>query len=728
MILALALTYPVAPRLASHVPIAHQIPGWMPGDGDPWQSLWGIWFIARSILTDGRLPLHTNDLFYPLGVDLSVVMLVLLPLLLAVPLVAVLGPVITYNAMIIGALALAGYATFLLATRVVGNRGAAFVAGLIFAFSPYQMVHALEHLFLIVSAVWVPLYVLFLLRALDEGGAGNAALAALWMACTVFSNPYYAIFLGVFTALLAADRLWRAVGIRSRLKLAGRLLAVSVLAALPVAPVAGFLLRRPSVDMTLATPLADVNAWSADLTAFLIPSPLHPVWGYLVEPVYRHFAGNLFEQTVYAGLVALLLAGVAVVKAPRRAAVWAISALVFFILALGPFLHVLGSDAFSVNGHVVSVPLPGWFLHRVPVLNAVRVASRFDSMLMLCVAVLAAQGLAWLAARLARRSPGARRERTLMGLAALAVVVDFISVPLPVLDARPPAAYAALAGTPRPVGSLLDVPLDWRIARYQYLQTAHHQRLIMGFVPRPMYALVHQVDLVPFMSLFLDPTRSTERPEGAATREDALRLVDLLDLNALVIHRAYLPGGAADRVVAFVAATFPVERVIEDSALVVFLLRRAHDSRALWKTPGAYRLDFGPRGQGFFLTKGWWAGEMSGDDVSFAWSAGSESTLGFYLPEAWPMTLELTAMPFDAPSLPGQTIAVHVNGRRVGELALQRGWRSYRLALPATALRSGINTIRFVYGVATSPAEAIVGSADPRVLAVAFDRLELRPE
>jgi hypothetical protein len=721
------LTYPVAPRLATHVPIAHQIPGWVPGDGDPWQSLWGLWFIARSLLGEGRLPLHTDDLFYPLGVDLSAVVLVLLPLLLAVPLVAALGPVIAYNAMVIGALALAGYATFLLATRVVGHRGAAFVAGVIFAFSPYQMVHALEHLFLIVGAVWIPLYALFLLRALDEGGAVKIALAALWMACAVFTNPYYAIALALLTALVVAHRLWRAEGAAARRALLGRLAAVAALAALPVAPVAGVLLRRWSVDTALATSLADANAWSADLVAFLLPSPLHPLWGRLVEPVYQRLNGNLFEQTVYAGLVALLLAGVAVAGVPRQAALWTVSGLVFFALALGPFLHVLGADSFAVAGRSVSIPLPGWLLHRIPVLGAVRVASRFDSALMLCLAVLAAQGLAWLAARLRERPGAARRERMLVGLATLAVLVDFASVPLPVLDARLPAAYAAVAGAARPRGSLLDVPLDWRIARYQYLQTAHHQRLITGFVPRPAYALVHQADLVPLMPLFLDPARAGGRAPLAGSREDALRLMDLLDLNAVAVHRAYMAGGVADRVAAFVAATFPVERALEEPGLALFILRRAHDSRALWRTPGAYRLDFGPGGAGFFLAKGWWPAESSGD-VGFAWSAGSESTLGFYLPDPWPLGLELSALPFRAPSLPPQTMAVHVNGRPVGALALETGWRSYRVPLPASALKGGINTIRFTYGVVASPAATVPGSLDTRELAVAFDRLELIPE
>jgi hypothetical protein len=44
LLLALALTYPVVFHLTTHISIAHQIPGWVPGDGDSWYSLWVLWF------------------------------------------------------------------------------------------------------------------------------------------------------------------------------------------------------------------------------------------------------------------------------------------------------------------------------------------------------------------------------------------------------------------------------------------------------------------------------------------------------------------------------------------------------------------------------------------------------------------------------------------------------------------------------------------------------------
>jgi hypothetical protein len=52
LVVALALTYPVVLHPRSTMPIAHQIPDWRPGDGDPWQALWAIWSRWKTLRLD----------------------------------------------------------------------------------------------------------------------------------------------------------------------------------------------------------------------------------------------------------------------------------------------------------------------------------------------------------------------------------------------------------------------------------------------------------------------------------------------------------------------------------------------------------------------------------------------------------------------------------------------------------------------------------------------------
>ncbi len=69
--------------------------------------------------------------------------------------------------------------------------------------------------------------------------------------------------------------------------------------------------------------------------------------------------------------------------------------LLFFILALGPVLHIGGRTELLPGGR--ELPLPYGLLARlVPFMDITRSVSRFDSMAMLALGVLAATGANWL--------------------------------------------------------------------------------------------------------------------------------------------------------------------------------------------------------------------------------------------------------------------------------------------------------------------------------------------
>jgi hypothetical protein len=725
VIVALALTYPVVLHPRSSIPIAHQIPGWAPGDGDPWQSLWAFWLVRHSLVDAHRLPLYTDLIFYPLGVELWYVVLILPPAAVALGLQALVGLVATYNILIVGALALAAHAAFLLVRHVSGHRLGAFLGGLVFAFSPYQLAHALEHVFLIASAVWVPLYALFFIRVVEARRARHVGLATVFLILSAMTSPYYAIALVLFTAIVVGTRMAAAWWGGRRTEV-GREMAGMLPVALVVVPGLGWWLARPAAsDTTIAPSLAEVNQFSADVLGFFVPSPLHPVWGTFTAPIYARFSGNLFEQTVYLGYVVLALAVLAFVGRRRQALPWVTTAAVFAVLALGPLLHVGGKWVFDIGGLPVTFPLPGLVLHVLPVVNALRALSRFTVMVMLALAVLAGLGVAVLLDG-AVRSPSRSALKAGAGvLLGLAILFEYLCAPIPVLPTKISPVLAAMGEEPTPRGSLLDVPLDLRIAKYQYFQTAHRRPLIIGHISRPAQALAGQTEGLPFFPLFQSPDRQGAELPTAWNRLAALRLIDLLDLDAIVLHGHYLGAAAVARVKAVVMEHFPVERVVEDEGLTVLRLRRDHDPLATW-SPDAYRFDFGPGEPRAFLAKGWWPPERAGA-VGMAWSMGRESTLAFFLPRPWAMTMELRLMPFDIPAAPPQQLTVAVNARALGQIQFPRGtvWRSYSLAIPASAVKPGVNTLRFTYAHTLVPGTALPGYVDPRELAVAFSAIVL---
>jgi hypothetical protein len=727
LLLAIALTYPVAFHLTTHIPITNQIPGWVPGDGDPWHSLWVLWFTKHSLVELGHLPFSSDALFYPRGADLRDFGLVIFPLLVSLPLVQLIGLIAAYNLLILISLAAAGYATFLLVHYLMQDWRVAFVSGLIFAFCPYHLTRSLEHLFLVMSAVCLPLYVLFLIKALREGRTTNVLLASAVFLLTMLSNPYYLIFLLLFTGIYVLFHLRRSRHHDSRMVLIKRFALVAAFTVVLSLPIIAQALHTEWPDIVVSTSLAEVNKWSADLLAFFLPSPYHALWGDLVEPIYARFTGNIFEQTVYIGYVVLALALIAVVKAHQEETrFWTLCAIIFFVLALGPFLHINGKDLFSLGDATFYIPLPYMLFGFIPVLKGARAASRFDVMLMLSLAVLVGCGLRYVLDRFYRKQWGARSHAVFLGMIAAAILCEFVSVPLPILDGRVPKIYAEIGQDETRTGSLLDVPLGIDIAKYQYYQTAHRRKLLMGFSPRPSRALKEYANTFPLIKAFKEPDRILEG-EWPWDRQDALQLIDLFDVDAIVLHREYLKPETADRLQEVLMSTFSIERRAEDGSLIVLWTARDRASQAHWDVAD-YHWDFDASDASPWLFDGWWPPEHVGE-FTYAWADGRLSRLWVFFPQRQDFVLELGLFPLTFPECPPQGMKIYVNERFIGEIEVEAGVRrSYALRVPHSYLTVGVNVFRFIYRYAASPAQVLPGSTDPRTLAVAFDFIAFHPE
>ncbi len=173
----------------------------------------------------------------------------------------------------------------------------------------------------------------------------------------------------------------------------------------------------------MVRPASDLYVLSASLADFLIPNRLHSLW----RPQSFTWPGNqiapLSERTLALGYVALALAGVALLHRRRQAAFWAVTALFFLLLALGPALHAGNITQADVPVDLLpGANAPGWTpfaaLNRwVPFMRISRSVSRYALMVQLCVALLAGMGLHVLTRRL-RSGGGRRRSRAGRGAGA----------------------------------------------------------------------------------------------------------------------------------------------------------------------------------------------------------------------------------------------------------------------------------------------------------------------
>lgn len=194
-------------------------------------------------------------------------------------------------------------------------------------------------------------------------------------------------------------------------------------------------------------------------------------------------------------------------------------------------------------------------------------------------------------------------------------------------------------------------------------------------------------------------------PGGSVRRRRALRLLGF----AILCAACGLPPDA------------PSPETLELSHDLVLELPRAEVHREL------HGIDFGEEGSRGPLVTGWSWNERSAETgVSFVWSEGDASSLDLFLVEPRQVRVEFVARPYPFPDGSPQAVEPRVSGRSLAEIELTAGFHRYAFDLPAQFLEPGWNRLTFAYRYLASPRELGQG-ADDRRLAVAWDRLQIRP-
>jgi hypothetical protein len=183
--------------------------------GDAGVYVWNLWVFRHQLVAERALPTRTMAIL-PLDgpTDLSLHNYTVFSDLLALPLLSWLDVVTTFNVVYLFNVALAGFGLYLLARRLTGRTWESFIAGAVFACSPFLVARSAAH-FSLVAAAPLPFFLLFLLRAWDTRRLGDAAAVGVSVAWAAYCDPYYAVYcvmLGLAVALgrmssLQAERL-----------------------------------------------------------------------------------------------------------------------------------------------------------------------------------------------------------------------------------------------------------------------------------------------------------------------------------------------------------------------------------------------------------------------------------------------------------------------------------------------------------------------------------------
>lgn len=177
-----------------------------PPDGDTGVYVWNQWVFRHELLVHRQLPFFTDSIFSMTPeVNLSLHNYTAFQNLLALPLLGLLGVVATFNVIFLLMSVLTGYSTFLLARHVTGRFAEAWLAGLLFAWSPLLVTRGMGH-FSLVAAAPLAIFLLVLMKADGHERFRDAVALGVVVAWAATSDAYYAVFCLLIGAVFLVAR------------------------------------------------------------------------------------------------------------------------------------------------------------------------------------------------------------------------------------------------------------------------------------------------------------------------------------------------------------------------------------------------------------------------------------------------------------------------------------------------------------------------------------------
>ncbi len=364
-----------------------------------WSLRWWPYAIAH-----GLNPMYSHQIGAPAGFDLAWATTIGSVAVLVIPLTAAVGPLVTFNLLVVLAPPLSAWIAFVLCRRVTRRFWPSLVGGAVFGFSAYELNHIAAGQFNLTFGMLLPLMA-YLVVVWREGQLGSRAFVAL-LAVAMTLQVY--LFLETFAEMVVVWIVALVLGFllagrpgRAELIKLGKLVGVALLIAL--------VLGAPYFAYALAhTP--PLFQRKPSLNSLNVESLFVPRYGSLHGLHWLAHVSSYTTKSSEAGYVGLPLLAVTIALAVKtwsnKLTRFLLIMLAFVIAAsLGPWLEVTSRGVFE---------LPWGKLWELPV-----VRSAFPERIMifayLALAVIVA---VWLA------RPGKAWVKWLMALLVLAAIAQ----------------------------------------------------------------------------------------------------------------------------------------------------------------------------------------------------------------------------------------------------------------------------------------------------------------
>ncbi len=529
------------------------------GYGDVFQSMFNLWWVPYSIFTLHSSPYFTHLLYYPVGANFVTQTMSPIAGLVTWPLQQV-SSAFAYNVLFFTAFALSGLFMYMLAYYITGNKYASFIAGLIFAFSPMHLAQAQGHLDWTLIE-FVPLFILFLMKSIFESKKRYPILAAISFILLTFVGDIeqgimlflFAIIAAVLLLIIKRKEVHKK---QAAVNLGIMIVAIAILFSPFLIAMAPHLKSAFSVASQQSA-IYDNMQWSDNALSFFLPSYDNPFFhgislSYATQ-IYAltyqgvSFAMNVGERVSYIGYSVLILMIIGIFydyknNKLKNLLFWIIIFAIYILLALGPYVQIYNT--------VTGIPtLYSLYLH-IPYLNIIREPGRFDMIVTIAMAIMAAMGFMKIT-----ENKDDKKKLIYAAIIGIIILVEYAGIATPpgssqlYMGAKIPSAYYAIGNTTGNSSVLMlpslpqggDAPARFTGMETYYV-TATKKPLIGGYTSRSNTTQTLSVSLIPLseqaLTLQYSPTLEYASPVNENVTNETILFLALYNASFVTVTRA----------------------------------------------------------------------------------------------------------------------------------------------------------------------------------------------
>lgn len=633
------------------------------------------------------------------------------------------------------AIYLASVGMFLLLKKLNISTSIASLIGLFFAYMTFLQPR-MGHL---TYAFYYPLpffyfFVLSSIRAKSKTIRGLYALGAgVCFSLTLYLNLYFFVILLLSLFFLATYFL---------LKNKSKFLKESVrnIDAIVVFCISTLFILSPWIFVFYEThtfeSLPSVEGWggaiqfSSDLFGYAIPSIYSFFLGNIATAIGNRFvfARGIFENFSYPGILILFVGSsytflLAVnhkrisKKIKKTVTPFYVVALSFWVLTLGPFLHVFGKWGITVDDGIrIVVPLPYILFRYLPFMGNIRSPGR----LMVGVIFFAYIVVAILLNEVLKKKSSKIRTYVFVLLLAVFCIDHYFVVPTPPTHNIPREIYKIIRSDPEK-STVMEIPWVMRDG-FVYLgrnsglefiegQLIHQKSVIGGYMGRfPQYKLKYymQNPLLGYIGRMIDIDLESNGLYIESERkvweefdlENSLKTIDFLDIKYIITNSEDPKYVQTE---AFIT-NLGYQEMYQEQSYTLW-------TKKLEKQPFT-QINLSDESN-LLLAQGW-----NEHEQTYRWVGKKMSVM--FKPFHNPSTLKFTASSFYRP----QTVHVYMNKKLVGAIWLDTQMHSYELPLSQPS-NQNIDRFTFLFESAIKPKDVLVGNTDERQLSAKFTHISI---